>query len=49
MRDGTSREVPHPDHRAQIIMQTHVQTGHFGLKRTKHMLQHRFYWNKMES
>jgi hypothetical protein len=49
MADGTLREVPEPQQRGDLIMQMHERTGHWGIKRTKHLLQHQYYWNGMES
>jgi len=49
MADGQRREVPPPAQRAAVIMQVHNSTGHWGVKRTKHLLQHGYYWNGMEA
>ncbi len=49
MADGTLREVPEPQQRGDLVKQVHERTGHWGIKRTKHLLQHQYYWNGMES
>ncbi len=49
MRDGTTRVVPPIGERADIIRDTHERTGHFGVKRTKHMLFASFWWPGLEA
>ena len=47
--DGTRRIVPAADQRAQLIRDTHERTGHFGIKRTKHLLLASFWWPGLEA
>jgi hypothetical protein len=49
MGDGTTRVVPPVDKRVDIILDTHERTGHFGIKRTKHMLLASYWWRGMET
>ena len=41
---GESREVPPPSERITVITSIHDQTGHFGRRRTTHMLMLRYWW-----
>jgi len=48
MSDGSRREVPPPDSRLQIVKQLHASTGHFGVKRTRHLVMHSYWWPGIE-
>ena len=48
MADGTRLIVPPPNQRVQLIKQMHEQAGHFGVKRTKNLLQSSYWWVGME-
>ena len=43
-RDGSLRTVPAPVDRLSIVTQTHESTGHFGEKRTRHLLLTSYWW-----
>jgi transposase InsO family protein len=49
MRDGSKRLVPLADQRVDLIRETHQKTGHFGIKRTKHLLMASFWWPGLEA
>jgi len=49
MADGSSRQVPPADKRVELVRETHERTGHFGVKRTKHLLMASFWWPGMEA
>lgn len=49
MPDSTVRIVPPADQRVDIILDTHNRTGHFGIKRTKHLLMGSYWWSGMEA
>ena len=49
MVDGSRRVVPPPSERTDIIMSTHERTGHFGVKRTKHLLYAGYWWPGLEA
>ena len=42
--DGSTRRVPPPAERPDIIRRTHELAGHFGTKRTMHLLTQQYYW-----
>ena len=42
--DGSKREVPPPESRAQLVTEFHAKTGHFGSRRTAHLLRQSFWW-----
>lgn len=42
--DGSWREVPEPQVRQQLVSEIHVSTGHFGARRTAHLVRQRFWW-----
>lgn len=44
MPDGTLRIVPRPADRAGLVRAVHERTGHFGEKRTVHLLLTQFWW-----
>jgi hypothetical protein len=44
MSDGTTRVVPPPDLRVGIIKQMHEKCGHFGEKRTVHLVLSHYWW-----
>ncbi len=47
MFDGTYRKVPPPGEREELIRATHEQCGHFGRRRTCHLLSTSFWWKGM--
>ena len=49
MADGTRLIVPTPEQRVQLIKLTHEQAGHFGVKRTKYLLQNNYWWTGLEA
>jgi transposase InsO family protein len=49
MDDGTVRTVPPPEQRYSLIISTHERTGHWGIKRTKHLLSASYWWAGMEA
>ncbi len=48
MGDGARRQVPPLHKRVDLIRDTHERTGHFGIKRTKHLLLSSFWWPGLE-
>lgn len=44
MGDGSLRLVPPPAERQDVILAAHEQCGHFGQKRTSHLLLTSFWW-----
>jgi hypothetical protein len=48
MADGTRRIVPPVNSRVDLIQQTHVKTGHWGVRRTKGLLLSSCWWQGME-
>jgi transposase InsO family protein len=44
LADGTARAVPAPEWREQIIERMHVRCGHFGEKRTMHLVLTSYWW-----
>ena len=48
MRDGSRREVPPPDLRPSLVAQAHALGGHFGSRRTQHLLLSRYWWQGMQ-
>jgi site-specific DNA-cytosine methylase len=46
--DGVWKTVPHPDVRLQLVQQVHSSMGHFGVKRTKHLLMQDWWWAGIE-
>ena len=44
MANGENRIIPKPEVRLQLIQQTHAQVGHFGVRRTTHLLQTQHWW-----
>jgi transposase InsO family protein len=48
MGAGARRQVPPLHRRVDLIRDTHERTGHFGIKRTKHLLLSSFWWPGLE-
>ena len=44
MSSGVVKEVPNPGKRLGLITQTHSATGHFGVRRTTHLLRTSYWW-----
>jgi hypothetical protein len=44
MADGSTRVVPPPGQRRELVQQMHTKAGHFGEKRTIQLLLSQFYW-----
>jgi hypothetical protein len=44
MKDGSERIVPAPADRIPTVKQIHARTGHFGQKRTRHLVLHSYWW-----
>jgi len=44
MEDGSTRIVPSPEQRQQLIQQQHEQCGHFGIRRTAALLGSKYWW-----
>jgi hypothetical protein len=44
MPDGSTRVVPPPGQRFELVKQMHTKAGHFGEKRTIQLLLTQFYW-----
>jgi hypothetical protein len=44
LADGTTRVVPKPEEREELVMAAHTQTGHFGVQRTAALLAHTYWW-----
>ena len=42
--DGSRREVPPPAARPPLIKTFHEKTGHFGARRTAHLLRNHYWW-----
>ena len=49
MADGTTRVVPRPETRLQLVGEVHEQCGHFGVKRTKHLVLTGHWWRGVEA
>jgi len=49
MGDGTTRVVPRPENRTAVVVQTHEQAGHFGQRRTRHLVGLSFWWVGMRN
>ena len=49
MHDGTKRQVPAPEKRTDIIKSTHDTCGHFGTRRTAHMLRTSYWWKGLDN
>lgn len=47
MFDGTRRIVPPPARRQELMQQVHEQCGHFGRRRTTHLLAGSYWWQGM--
>jgi len=47
MPDGTSKQVPPPSARLQVVSETHNKCGHYGQKRTRSLLLSSFWWKGM--
>ena len=45
MADGTTRVVPPPADRQAITEHAHLTSGHFGARRTSHLLLINYWWN----
>lgn len=45
--DGSTRFVPQPQQRLQLIQQQHELCGHFGVRRTAAMLATKYWWHGM--
>jgi hypothetical protein len=48
MPDGSTRTVPPPEERVAIVKQVHEQLGHFGVKRTRRLVMHSWWWAGIE-
>lgn len=44
-RDGSTRIVPQPDQRLQLVQQQHERCGHFGVRRTAALLSTKYWWH----
>ena len=44
MANGTTRMVPHPSERSALIQRAHNLGGHFGARRTSHLLLGQYWW-----
>jgi len=49
MPDGSLKCVPKPQDRQQLIQRLHEQTGHFGVKRTAHLVLAGHWWRTLHS
>ena len=49
MSSGESKEVPPPAERISVATDIHNQTGHFGRRRTTHLLMQQYWWSGMYS
>ena len=49
MPDGSMKYVPKPEARAALIQQLHEQMGHFGVKRTAHLLLSGHWWRSLHN
>ena len=49
MSNGEAREVPPPAERISVVLDIHNQTGHFGRRRTTHLLMMQYWWSGMYS
>jgi hypothetical protein len=47
MPDRSTREVPKPSERAQLVARMHEQSGHFGIRRTLFLLAQHYWWQGM--
>ena len=45
MADGTTRVVPHPRDRIGVVKKAHIHSGHFGVKRTAHLVFQAYWWS----
>ncbi|HSG21073.1 MAG TPA: DDE-type integrase/transposase/recombinase, partial [Burkholderiaceae bacterium] len=48
MADGSRREVPHPSVRALVVERAHALSGHFGARRTLHLIHGRYWWQGLQ-
>jgi hypothetical protein len=44
MADGVEREDPKPEDCRKLITDSHERTGHFGQRRTLHLLLLKYWW-----
>jgi hypothetical protein len=44
LADGVEREVPKPEDRRKLIIDSHERTGHFGQRKTLHLLSLKYWW-----
>jgi uncharacterized protein (DUF2267 family) len=49
MPDGSSKLVPPPAERLSIIQRIHCQAGHFGVRRTSHMVLASHWWRTLHA
>jgi hypothetical protein len=49
LADGVEREVPKPEDRVKLITDSHERTGHFGQRRTLHLLSLKYWWKGRKS
>lgn len=49
MPDGSEKLVPAPDHREGIIQRLHQQAGHFGVRRTAHLVAASHWWRTLHA
>ena len=47
MPDSSWRTVPSPQQRTEVIMTCHISTGHWGIRRTYHMVGLQYWWSNM--
>ncbi len=48
MADGSTRVVPKPEARLELVSGIHEQCGHFGVKRTRHLVLAGHWWRGVE-
>ena len=44
MHDGTTRLVPKPEEREEVVRKVHEQSGHFGRRRTTYLVLGQWWW-----
>jgi site-specific DNA-cytosine methylase len=49
MPDGSTKLVPQPEARSGIIQRIHQQTGHYGARRTSHMVAASHWWRTLRA
>ena len=48
MQDGSKRQIPPPDQRADIVKTTHTQCGHWGERRSTHLVRTSYWWRGLD-